>query len=112
MYDESEIKNEKDKAFLDGFDWALEMAVDNFFNNNFLKGLDDDSYIGHFMSNDLPDSLKGETEIDFKYLDREPETRKILTVADYVRDQILDWCDGVRRDLIISMVESKDGEED
>lgn len=106
-----EYLSSKDKTFIDGFDWALEMAVDNFFNNNFEKGLDDDSFIGHLMTTELPDSMKATVEVQFKYGDRPDEVRKLETVADYVRMKIMDYADSCRDELLVSMIDNMSDEE-
>ena len=101
--------NERDKEFIAGFDWAIENAVDNFFYNNFEKGLDDHEFVGHTMVEELPDSLKKEIEVEFE--DSHKEVRKIETIADYVRSKILDWCEYERDNLITSMIDNMDEKE-
>lgn len=109
-YNENNL-NDDDATFIDGFDWAVERAVDNFFDNNFIEGMDDSSYIGHLMTQKLPKSLKENYEIEFKYdEDHEPVTRCVETIADYIRSKLLDWVESCRNELIVSMIDDSDDE--
>lgn len=103
--------SEKDEQFVAGFDWAIEEAVDNFFDNNFMKGLDDDSYIGHLMTEELPEILKETYTAEYRFRDNNEVEREVETVADYIRMQILDWCESNRNELIVSMIENMSDKE-
>lgn len=103
--------NEKDSDFLAGFDWALEEAVDNFFDNNYLKGLDDDSYIGHLLTEELPESLREVYTAEYRFREKKEVEKEVRTVADYVRMQILDWCEANRNELITSMIDNMSDKE-
>lgn len=103
--------NEADKEFIDGYDWAVEMAMDNFFDNNFLKGLDDDTYIGHTMTKELPDSMKDRYTVDYKYGDRGTVEVETETIADYIRAMLMDYVERCRDEMITSMIDGMDDKE-
>lgn len=102
--------SDTDVEFLAGFDWAVEMALDNFFDNNYLKGLDDDTFVGHEVLQELPESEKDVYPIQFEFCVKE-ETRTVETIIDKIRMQILDWAESERDMLITSMIENMDEEE-
>lgn len=99
-----------DKEFIKGFDWATEMAVDNFFDNNFDGGMpvEEDGELSTILNKELPDYLKEKYEMEFTFGDREPETREIKTYADLLRSKILDWIEMERDELITSMIDNMD----
>lgn len=94
---------DKDKEFVRGFDYCVGESVDNFFNNLDVY-FDDDSHITHMLNEELPNSLKGEEEIEFT--SGEKETRKINTYADLFRSKLLDWLEKERDELITSMIDA------
>ena len=101
--------NEKDKEFVRGFDWCVEMAVDNFFDNEMFNLQNDDSYLGHILSEKLPVNMVEEYEVEYRYRDVDKtETRKVETYADLIRSKILDWIEAERDELITSMIDSMD----
>lgn len=103
--------NKKDKEFIRGFDCAVEMAVDNFFANNFIKGIDDSDFIGHEMLQEVPESEKEEYTFEWAFSDSESEERKVETIADYIRFKILEYCEQERNELITSMIDEMSDEE-
>lgn len=103
--------NEKDKKFLAGFDWAVEMALDNFFDNNYLNGFNDDEFITHELLQELPECEKGKYTIEFDFLDRKEEEREVNTIIDEVRMEILNWAESERDMLITSMIDGMDEDE-
>ncbi len=95
-----------DKGFLRGFDWAIEMVLDNIFNN--LEMITDDSdYLEGVFEKKVPSSLQSEYEVIPRFLG-EKETRKINTYADYIRARMLDWAESERDELVTSMIDHED----
>ena len=106
--------NDKDKEFIRGFDWCVEMAVDNFFANEMFDLQSDDSYLGHILNEKLPESMQEEYEIELEFAgtgDKETETRKVETYADLIRSKILEWIENERDELITSMIDNMSEEE-
>lgn len=101
--------NKLDKEFLAGFDWCMENAVDNFFDNNY--DFDDGSYIGHQLLQELSEGDKDDYVMEFTFNDRKDEERKIETIIDKVRYEILAWIESERDMLITSMIDAMDEEE-
>ncbi len=105
-YSQNNLKKE-DKNFVYGFDWAVEETVDVFFNN--MSDLcDESSYIGHFLNEKLPESLKEEYVMEFAFpvsRPKDPENRKIETYADFIRMKLLMWMENERNRLITSMID-------
>lgn len=96
--------DDKDTEFLNGFDWAVEQAIDNFFNNE-MGGLEDeDAYLGHILCERLPKSMQEEYTMEFA--SRDDEERKCVSYADLVRMEILTWAEGIRNELITSMLDN------
>lgn len=104
--------NQKDKEFLSGFDWCAEMAVDNFFDNNYDH--DNGVYLEHILAQELPECMKDNYEMENTFReDGEPETekREVKTYADLLRMQILVWIEMERNELITSMIDNMSEEE-
>lgn len=101
--------NERDKDFLRGFDWCAEMAADNFFDN-IDDYFDEDSYLGHRLHEELPESMKDEYEVESD-LDGATQLRKVETYADLLRSKILTWIEMERDELITSMLDGYGEEE-
>ena len=101
--------NKLDKEFLSGFDWCMENAVDNFFDNNY--DFDDGSYICHELLQELSEGDKDDYIMEFTFNDRKDEKRKIKTIIDKVRYEILAWIESERDMLITSMIDAMDEEE-
>lgn len=108
--------NGDNKEFLQGFDWCVEMAVDNFFDNEMDYLQDEDSYLGHLLSEELPDNMKKEYEMEYVFNvqnmgETETRTRKIETYADLIRMTMLQWIEMERDMLITSMIDGMDDDE-
>lgn len=107
IYNPNNLKTE-DKHFVHGFDWCVEMAVDNFFNNLDVE-ITSDTYLGHLLNEEVPEDLKDEYEMNYTYVDREEdkvEKRTVKTYADLIRLKLLDWCEMQRDELIVSMIDN------
>jgi len=102
--------NGTDKEFVRGFDWATEMAVDNFFDNHFDGTIPDeeDGELSIMLNKEVPDYLKEKYEVEYRFSDRDTETREIKTYADLLRSKILDWIEMERNELITSMLDNMD----
>jgi hypothetical protein len=101
----------RDREVLGGYDWCMEMAADNFFDNDMGGLLSDDSYLGHLLNQELPESMKEEYIMDFSSIsDRKSETRRTETYADLIRMQLLEYMELERNELVVSMIESMDEE--
>lgn len=101
---------EKDKLFLRGFDWAVEMVVDNFFDNEMFGLQMGDGYFAHYLNHELPEDMKEEYVME--YTDGRPdEVRKVKTYADLVRMKLLEWIEMDRNELITSMIDDLSEEE-
>ena len=98
--------NKADKEFVDGYDWATEEVVDNFFDNNMAELQDEETHLGHILCEELPESLQEEYEMEFTFGDRESETRQAKTYADLIRFKILEWLEMGRNELITSMIDN------
>ena len=99
-----------DKEFVKGFDWATEMAVDNFFDNHFdgMSPDEEDGELSIMLNKEVPDYLKEKYEVEYRFGDRDAETREIKTYADLLRSKILDWIEMERDELITSMLDNMD----
>lgn len=96
----------KNKEFLDGFDWATEQAVDNFFDND-MAGLQDvDSYLGHLLCEKVPEHLRESYVMERTFGD--DEDRRVETYADLIRFKMLEWLETARNELIVSMIDDLD----
>lgn len=116
-YNQKYLK-EKDKEFVAGFDWCVEMAVDNFFDNDMYELQDEDGYLGHILCEEVPESMQTEYEMSFTFnfgedgeYEEKTETRIIKTYADLIRSKILEWIEMERDMLITSMIEGMDEDE-
>lgn len=114
-YYKIENLTESDQEFVQGFDWCAEMAADNFFDN-FLF-CDEDSYIGHILSQEMPESMQDEYEIAKTFVaDNDPaktEFREIKTYADLIRFKMLEWIESCRNNLIVGIIDGYgEGEEE
>lgn len=93
--------NEKDKEFLNGFDWCVKTAVDNFFNNLDVH-FSEDSHIMHMLNEELPAKF---------LIVGEDEESEIKTYLDLIRARLLDWIEKKRDELIMSMIDNMSEEE-
>lgn len=112
-YYNEDFLNEKDKEFIRGFDYATEMACDNFFDNHY-NDIDSDEnsdYLDRTLTKIVPEYMQGEYEMQFAFGDIESETRTIVTYADYVCFKILEWIEQQRDELITSMIDNMDRKE-
>ncbi len=103
--------NERDRDFLHGFDWATEMAVDNFFDNDMFDLMDADSYIGHILNEKLPEELRDQYTMEFAFNGREDEERNVETYADLIRMKLLEWIEMERNELVTSTLDGYDEDE-
>ena len=106
--------NGKDKEFIRGFDWATQMAVDNFFDNGFGDiGVESD-FLDTVLRTGLPEHLKDEYEMESTFHDGKPvtyEARKVETYGDLIRFKLLEWIEAHRNELITSMIDGMDEKE-
>lgn len=105
--------NQRDKAELFGFDYCTECAVDNFFDNldNYF---DEETYLGHVLNEELPESMQEEYTMEFSFFraeENKSEDRTCKTYADLLRMRILEWIEMERDEVITSMIENMDDEE-
>lgn len=103
--------NKNDKDFLAGFDWCVEMAVDNFFDNEMYELQDEESYLGHVLCEELPKSMQDEYDMTFTFGERKDESRTVKTYADLIRMKILKWIEMERDELITSMIDGMNDDE-
>lgn len=104
--------NKYDNEFVRGFDWCVEMAVDNFFSNLDIY-FDSDSHLTHLLNEKLPEGMSEDYEMDFTYADenRKKELRKTETYGDMLKYKILDYIEMERNELITSMIDNMDEQE-
>lgn len=110
---EDEVYNEKyladrDKQFVDGYDWCLECAVDSFWDNLgvYFGG---DSAVRFFLDQKLPEEMQDEYEVEWKYFGTDGDTastRKVETIGDLLRSNMLDWVERHRNELITGMIDN------
>lgn len=99
--------NEKNKAEIRGFDWCQEVVASSFFDNlDTMFG--EDSYIMHYLNEELPEDMKDEYEIEYTFGDREDEVIKVETYLDLLQSKMMDWIENHRDELITSMIENQD----
>ena len=111
-YNQDFIEKE-DADFLDGFDWCVEMAVDNFFDNGMYGILDEESYLGKILSEELPEDMQETYVMEYAFPKadpKKPEERKCRTYADFIKLHMLAWIEMERNELITSMVDNTDDE--
>jgi hypothetical protein len=102
---------EGDKREVKGYDWCAEEVVDNFFSNDMGGLCDPETYLGHLLSEKLPEEMRESYEMEFSFGDREPEERVVETYADLIRSRLLDWMESSRDEMIVSMIDSYEEEE-
>lgn len=103
--------NQKDKEFLRGFDWCVEMAVDNFFDNDMGDLASEGDYLGHILCGKVPEEMQEEYIMEHTVAGEEDEKRKVETYADLIRMKILEWIEMERDELITSMIDNMDDDE-
>lgn len=102
--------NEKDAEFVKGYDWCAEEVADNFFNNINVY-FEDDSHLMHILNEEMPESMQYEEDVEYRFGQREKETRKVKTYLDMLRSKLQDWIESERDELIVSMIDNMDDEE-
>lgn len=110
-YYNQDFLNGTDQEFIRGFDWCVEMAVDNFFDNDMDELSDSESYLGHILSEKIPELMQEEYDMEFSFPydgPRPDESRKVETYADLIRYKLLDWIERERDQLITSMIDNMD----
>lgn len=110
-YNEKYLNN-FDKEFVRGYDWCVEMSVDNFFDNLDIY-FEDDSHIMHLLNEELPENMREEYEIERTFADENArvEKRDVKTYVDLLRSKILDYIEMERDELITSMIDNMDEQE-
>lgn len=110
-YNEKYLNN-FDKEFVRGYDWCVEMSVDNFFDNLDIY-FGDDSHIMHLLNEELPENMREEYEIERTFADddNKVEKRDVKTYVDLLRSKILDYIEMERDELITSMIDNMDEQE-
>lgn len=110
-YNEKYLNN-FDKEFVRGYDWCVEMSVDNFFDNLDIY-FGDDSHIMHLLNEELPENMREEYEIERTFADENyrVEKRDVKTYVDLLRSKILDYIEMERDELITSMIDNMDEQE-
>ena len=106
--------SKEDKAFIRGYDWAVEKAINNFFDNHFENNFADDDYLTHILCQKLPQAKKTEYEMENSFTESgeiEYYTQEVETYADYLRMMILDWCETERNETVVFLVEDMDEDE-
>ena len=104
--------NQRDKAELFGFDYCTECAVDNFFDN-LDDYFDEETYLGHLLNEELPESMQEEYTMEFSFRaeDYKSEDRTCKTYADLLRMRILERIEMERDEVITSMIDNMDEDE-
>ena len=110
-YNEKYLNN-FNKEFVRGYDWCVEMSVDNFFDNLDIY-FGDDSHIMHLLNDELPENMREEYEIERTFADENArvEKRDVKTYVDLLRSKILDYIEMERDELITSMIDNMDEQE-
>lgn len=110
-YNEKYLNN-FDKEFVRGYDWCVEMSVDNFFDNLDIY-FGDNSHIMHLLNEELPENMREEYEIERTFADENyrVEKRDVKTYVDLLRSKILDYIEMERDELITSMIDNMDEQE-
>lgn len=109
---EDEYYNQKylktnDSEFLRGFDWAVEMAVINFFDSNYTDCFED-GYLEHLLTQKIPVEINEEYDFPLTFSEKDGDTRRfvIKTYADMLKSEILRSCETERDALITSMIDN------
>jgi hypothetical protein len=102
--------NEKDSEFIRGFDWCVEMAMDNFFNNieDFFSN---DSYVMHTLNTEIPEVDHEKYEWSNSFIEEDTEIRIVKTYLDSLRAHMINWVEDHRDELITSMIDGMDEDE-
>ena len=97
------------KAFIDGFDWCAENAVDNFFSNNY--DYDDGTEIAHFLNQKVPECLREKYMMEYTFGNHPDEERTVETYSDLIRAELLAWIESERNTMITGMIDDMSDEE-
>ena len=97
------------KAFIDGFDWCAENAVDNFFSNNY--DYDDGTEIAHFLNQKVPECLREKYVMEYTFGNRPDEERTVENYSDLIRAELLAWIESERNTMITGMIDDMSDEE-
>ena len=93
--------NDEDKHHIEGYDYCVENAVDNFFNN--LDDIDSD-YLKLVLDVEIPENMATHYEIEFS--EDHVEEREVKTYADLLRYELLHHLEIERDEIITSMIDS------
>lgn len=99
-----------DKSFVDGFDWCTEMAVDNFFDN-IEDYFNEDSVLLQALNTQLPDRMRDRYEMEFTFSEG-GEEREVETFGDLLRYEMLSYIESERNELIVSMIDKQEDEDE
>lgn len=108
-YYNQDFLDQNDHEFINGFDWCMQMAVDNFFDN--IEDYLESDKLSSFLNKKVPENLKDKYEMEFTLPVSEPrenETRTIKTFGDYLRFKLLEYIESERDELITSMIDHMD----
>lgn len=103
-YNQNQLQG-ADKDFLQGYDWAVEQALDNFFDN--IETMEDD-YILRFLNEKVPEYRQELYNMDYTFPKKHNEYREVKTYADFLRMNLLHWAEIQRNELITSMIDAKE----
>lgn len=98
--------NKEDKDFIRGFDYCVEYAVDNFFDN--LNDLDD-SYLLHIFNETVPPALR--EKYDFFFCNGESEEREVETYSDLFKKYLYEWVERIRDEFVTSTIDNMPDED-
>lgn len=104
--------DEQDRAELNGFDWCAEEVVDRFFDNDMFDLADPETYLGHVLCEEVPELMRERYRMNHAFGDRQPEEREVITYADLIRMKLLEWIESDRNEMIVSMIEAKESDDD
>ena len=109
-YNEKNL-NVTDSSTLQGFDWCAEEVVDNFFNivEDFV---DCGSVLMDFLNKPVPEDMQQEYEMEFRFGNRENEKRVVKNYGDYLRYLLLDHIERERDELVVSMIDGYNDDEE
>lgn len=96
-----EFLNKTDKDFIDGFDYCVEHAIDNFFDN--LSDIDD-SYLLHILNETLPPHIREQYE--FYFYNKTSETRECHDYSDLFKKYLYEWIEKIRDEIITSAIDN------
>lgn len=99
--------NEKDKAFIRGYDYCAKEVVDHFFDD-----LDFESdYLKNLLNTSLPEEMKCKYQVAFGVEAEGTEVREMKSYGDYLRYHLFNAIEMERDELITSMIDNMDDDE-